>query len=99
MTPKRIILVRYGRSAANDDPTVYSRVPDYKIELVEQGREQARVADGHIREIIGDESYGVYVSPYSRTVQTKDCIVERIRHTPISDCQAPCLREQDTGHQ
>ena len=41
MTPKRIILVRHGRSAANDDPTLYSRVPDYKIELVEQGREQS----------------------------------------------------------
>ena len=39
MTPKRIILVRHGRSAANDDPAVYSRVYDYKIELVNEGRE------------------------------------------------------------
>lgn len=38
MTPKRIILVRHGRSAANDDTTLYSRVPDHKRELVEQGR-------------------------------------------------------------
>ena len=45
-----------GRSAANDDPTLYSRVPDYKIELVEQGREEARAAGGHIRELIGDDS-------------------------------------------
>ena len=35
MTPKRIILVRHGRSAANDNPTVYSRVPDHKSELVD----------------------------------------------------------------
>lgn len=42
MTLKRTILVRYVRSAANDDPTLYSRVPDYKIELVALGREQAR---------------------------------------------------------
>ncbi len=42
MTSKRIILVRHGRSAANDDPVVYSRVPDYKIKLVDEGREQAQ---------------------------------------------------------
>ena len=98
MTPKRIILVRHGRSEANDDPTVYSRVPDYKIELVDEGCEQAWIAGDHIREIIGGESYGAYVSPYRRTVQTKDCIVERIGHAPLFDYQDPCLREQDTGN-
>ena len=98
MTPKRIILVRHGRSAANDDPTVYSRIPDYKIELVDQGREQARTAGDHIREIIGGESYGVYVSPYVRTVQTKNHIVEMIGRSPTFDYQDPCLREQDTGN-
>ena len=30
MTPKRISFVRHGRSAANDDPTMYSYVPDYR---------------------------------------------------------------------
>lgn len=98
MTPKRIILVRHGRSAANDDPTLYSRVPDYKIELVALGREQARTAGDRIREIIGGESYGVYVSPYLRTVQTKDYIVERIGRNPTFDYQDPCLREQDCGN-
>ena len=38
MMSKRIILVQHLRSAASDDPTVYSRVPDYKIELVDKGR-------------------------------------------------------------
>ena len=41
MTPKRIILVRHGRSEANEDATMYSRVPDYRISLVEQGRGDA----------------------------------------------------------
>ena len=97
MTPKRIILVRHGRSAANDDTTIYSRVPDYKIELVEKGREQARVSGEHIRELIGDESYGVYVSPYRRTLQTKDCIVERIGHAPVFDYQAVAVVSLDSG--
>lgn len=41
MTLKRTILVRYGRLVANDDPAMYSPLPDYKIELVDHGREQA----------------------------------------------------------
>ena len=55
MTPKRRILVWRGRSAANDDQTMYCRVPDYRIELVGQGREQAREAGEHIRELIGGD--------------------------------------------
>ena len=46
MTPKRIILVRHGRSASNDDPAGYRRVPDYKIELVDEGCEQAPQTGG-----------------------------------------------------
>ena len=37
MMPKRIILGWHGRSAANDDPTLYSRMSDYKTELVDEG--------------------------------------------------------------
>ena len=46
MTFTQIILVRHGRLAANDDSAVYSRVPDYKIELVDAGREQAQQTGG-----------------------------------------------------
>ena len=45
MTPKRIILVRHGRSEANEDVSMYSRVLGYKISLVEQGRKEARTAN------------------------------------------------------
>ena len=98
MTPKRIILVRHGRSEANEDATMYSRVPDYRISLVEQGRGEARIAGRKIAELIGDESFGVYVSPYLRTMQTKECILSQIGQKPVFDYQDPCLREQDTGN-
>ena len=98
MTPKRIILVRHGRSEANEDATVYSCVPDYKIALVEQGREEARRAGLKIAALIGEASFGVYVSPYLRTVQTKECILSQIGRNPAFDYQDPCLREQDTGN-
>lgn len=98
MQPKRIILARHGRSEANEDTSLYSRVPDYKIALVEQGREEARTAGRHVAELIGEESFGVYVSPYLRTMQTKECILTQIWHAPLFDYQDPCLREQDTGN-
>ena len=98
MTPKRIILIRHGRSAANDDPTLYSRVPDYRIELTEAGKDQAREAGKRIATLFNGESYGVYVSPYVRTVQTEDCILESIGRKPLFDYQDPCLREQDWGN-
>ena len=37
MTPKRIILAWHGRLAANDDPTMHSCAPDYKLEFVDEG--------------------------------------------------------------
>lgn len=46
MTPKRIILVRHGRSTMNDDLSVYSRVPDNMIEPMDEGRKQAWLAGG-----------------------------------------------------
>lgn len=46
MTHKRIILVRYGRSAMNDDLSAYSHVPDNMIEPMDEGREQAWWAGG-----------------------------------------------------
>ena len=98
MQPKRIVLVRHGRSEANEDATMYSRVPDYKIALVENGREEAKAAGQKIAEVIQEESFGVYVSPYQRTMQTKECILSQIRQKPVFDYQDPCLREQDTGN-
>ena len=59
MTPKRIILVRHGRSEANDDPTVYSRIPDYKIELVEYGCEETRTEGDRMRDAVGSRLYGM----------------------------------------
>lgn len=42
MKPKRIILIRHGESAANIDKHLFGQVPDYTIELTENGRLQAQ---------------------------------------------------------
>lgn len=98
MTPKRIILVRHGESEANVDPTVYARVPDWQIALTEQGVAQAREAGRKIAGLIGDESFGVFGSPYVRTEQTKNAMLEGMGREPMFDYQDPTLREQEYGN-
>ena len=98
MRPKRIILVRHGESEANVDPVVYSRTPDHLIHLTAAGRAQAREAGAKIAAQIGSESFGVYSSPYLRTLETKDSLLEGLDRPPVFDYQDPSLREQEYGN-
>ena len=98
MKPKRILLVRHGESAANVDPLVYSNTPDHLIHLTEAGCAQAREAGAKIAALIGDESFGVYASPYVRTLETKEGLLSAIPHPPAFDYQDPSLREQEYGN-
>ena len=98
MQPKRIILVRHGESEANVDSLVYSRVPDHLIHLTDKGRAQAREAGAKLAGLIGEESFGVYVSPYVRTVETKDELLVGMGRQPEFDYQDPSLREQEYGN-
>ncbi|BCT75649.1 phosphoglycerate mutase [Sinomonas cyclohexanicum] len=91
--PRQIIMVRHGQSAANQDTTIYERLPDYRIPLTELGRAQARASGREIREKLAGEQVCVYVSPYLRAYQTLDALgiadlTERI-------IEEPRLREQD----
>ena len=98
MTPKRIILVRHGESEAIVDPAVYARVPDWQIALTEQGVAQAREAGRKIAGLIGGGSFGVFSSPYVRTEQTKNAMLEGMGREPVFDYQDPELREQEYGN-
>ena len=98
MNAKRIILLRHGESEANVDPSVYSQVPDWQIALTEFGIVQAKEAGTRIGEIIGNESFGVFASPYRRTLQTKDSMLAGVNRVPVFDYQDPCLREQEYGN-
>ena len=82
MTPKRIILLRHGESEANVDHEVYAQVPDWKITLTDAGIAQAREAGRKIAGLIGGESFGVFSSPYLRTLQTKEAMLEGMGRTP-----------------
>lgn len=98
MMPHRIILLRHGESAANVDPVVYAQCPDHLIKLTEMGKAQARTAGVQLLDLIGDESFGVYCSPYCRTIQTKDAMLDGLGRSPVFDHQDPSLREQEYGN-
>lgn len=98
MIPKRIILLRHGQSEANVDHEVYAKVPDWKIALTGVGVEQAQAAGRKLAGLIGDESFGVFASPYLRTIQTKDAMLAGIGRKPVFDYQDSSLREQEYGN-
>jgi broad specificity phosphatase PhoE len=98
MKPKRIILIRHGKSEGNADQNQYETIPDYALNLTPEGMEQARQAGRDIKGIIGFETLHVYLSPYYRTRQTYQCIRESVETNVSKVFEDPRLREQDWGH-
>ena len=96
--PKRIILVRHGNSIANNNYDILQNTPDNKIVLSEKGIEQAKEAGKRLKKLIGNESLEFYVSPYKRTIQTYEYILESLKDN-LNDCIiSPSIREQEYGN-
>lgn len=97
MTPKRIILIRHGQSTANVDESVCAEQPDPAHPLTPEGERQAAVAGERLAGIIKEESFGVFVSPYRRTMQTMEFACAQLPRIVAFTHQDPRLREQDYG--
>ena len=98
MKPNRIILIRHGESEGNLDKDKYRTVPDYALNLTSKGIEQAQKAGNEIKQIIGQESVYVYISPYFRTRQTLQYLKEGIGNNIARVIEDPRIREMDWGH-
>jgi broad specificity phosphatase PhoE len=98
MRPKRIILIRHGKSEGNEDKKLLETVPDYALNLTQEGIEQARQAGREIKKIIGQETIQVYISPYYRARQTYKHIRESLNDNVVKTFEDPRIREQDWGH-
>jgi len=96
--PKQILLLRHGQSLGNEDETLFSRLPDWKIPLSDEGRLQARRAGATIQRIVGDAPLTFYVSPYRRTKQTYDELQHHVTSDVLFTREEPRLREQDFGN-
>ncbi|KAK7201384.1 phosphoglycerate mutase [Novymonas esmeraldas] len=81
---KRIVLIRNGRSEANEDVGAYVHTPDWRIPLVEEGKREAIAAGRALSELIGDEPVYFYYSPYIRSRQSLRYVLQGIDEARLS---------------
>jgi 2,3-bisphosphoglycerate-dependent phosphoglycerate mutase len=101
-TIKSIVLVRHARSIANDDPTVYRRIPDHAIPLAEPESDAAALAAARAIAALGLDPARtcVWCSTYLRCAQTEALVLAhafgegaaRVRRR-----ESFLLREQEFG--
>jgi len=98
--PNRIILVRHGQSLGNVDEHEYVVTPDWKIPLSKKGREQAFDAGLKLNTLIGEKGkVFFYVSPYVRTRETLQGILESFRKSQVIGIrEEPRIVEQQFGN-
>ena len=98
MNPKRIILIRHGKSEGNANPDDYSRKPDYALKLNDEGIMQASEAGKNLKDLIKNETIFFYISPYWRTRMTFEQVVSQFPLKQFKFIEEPRLREQEWGH-
>ncbi|XP_019853869.1 PREDICTED: phosphoglycerate mutase-like protein AT74H isoform X3 [Amphimedon queenslandica] len=97
--PKRIILIRHAESEGNIDNSLYATTPDAKLKITDKGREQAKKAGLELKELIGTESCGFYVSPFLRSKQTFEGIRAAFTNEQVLyEREDPRIREQEWGN-
>lgn len=98
MKPTRIILIRHGECHGNTDESRFATVPDYTIELTENGIQQAVEAGEKLKQVVGEESMYFYVSPFWRTRSTFENVVRTFPRNQFQYNEEPRLREQEWGY-
>ncbi|MBL8910582.1 MAG: histidine phosphatase family protein [Archangium sp.] len=94
-----IKLVRHGQSRANVREVEARDVGDHNIELTDHGKEQARTVGSTLGADYLKDAL-VYCSPYTRTRQTLECILEGagLGREHVRIYEDPRLREVDPGY-
>lgn len=104
-----IILVRHAQSEGNKNRDIHQTIPDHRVKLTPEGHRQAQEAGRRLRDLLRpDDTLHFFTSPYRRTRETTEGILESLssdtpspspfpRHT-IKVYEEPRLREQDFGN-
>lgn len=104
-----IILIRHAQSEGNKNRDIHQTTPDHRVRLTPEGHRQAQEAGQRLRELLRpDDTLHFFTSPYRRTRETTEGILESLtsdspspspfpRHT-IKVYEEPRLREQDFGN-
>jgi 2,3-bisphosphoglycerate-dependent phosphoglycerate mutase len=100
----RIFLVRHGESLGNIDDKAYRQFGDHNVPLTQWGYRQAleagRTIASYLDGLPGAEprKLNVWFSPFLRTRQSKDALLEALPSGLVEDVREDyLLREQDFG--
>jgi 2,3-bisphosphoglycerate-dependent phosphoglycerate mutase len=100
----RIFLVRHGESLGNLDGKAYRQFGDHNVPLSEWGYRQALAAGAAIAACLarapdaGRQKLRIWYSPFLRTRQSKDALLEILPTAIVGDVREDyLLREQDFG--
>jgi len=96
--PLRLIFVRHGESEGNLDRSITATVPDHMLHLTATGRQQALDAGQRLRSILGTESVKFTVSPYVRTRETLNGILQAWPGESPAVREDVRIREQEYGN-
>eukprot|EP00929_Paragymnodinium_shiwhaense_P015286 TRINITY_DN123358_c0_g1_i1.p1 TRINITY_DN123358_c0_g1~~TRINITY_DN123358_c0_g1_i1.p1 ORF type:complete len:354 (-),score=77.88 TRINITY_DN123358_c0_g1_i1:47-1108(-) len=96
--PMRLVFIRHGESEANVDRAITEVVPDHRLHLTAQGRKQALDAGARLRSITGDGSVKFIVSPYTRTKETLNGILQAYKDRACPVREDVRIREQEYGN-
>ncbi|CAL5870268.1 uncharacterized protein PFLUO_LOCUS4503 [Penicillium psychrofluorescens] len=107
--PRMIILIRHAQSEGNKNREIHQTIPDHRVKLTPEGHRQAQEAGRRLRDLLRpDDTLHFFTSPYRRTRETTEGILESLtsdspspspfpRHA-INVYEEPRLREQDFGN-
>lgn len=97
MKPDKIFIIRHGESQGNVNKEIYKYIPDYALQLTQNGIEQAKYVGQEIVSHIGDSPCQFYVSPFWRTRQTYLQIAKNFSLSNLHYYEDPRIREQEWG--
>ena len=95
---ENIFVIRHGESEEDVNPEIKGEIKDSEIGLTEKGIIQAKEAAENIRaELVGFEHITLYVSPYKRTQQTAEIILDTLQDGRIEMVTEPSIRSLNWG--
>lgn len=95
---ENIFVIRHGESEEDINPEVKGKIKDSEIELTPKGIEQAKEAAEKIKTELADfEHITFYVSPYKRTQQTAQIILNALHDNRIRMITEPSIRSLNWG--
>ncbi|MCK9345351.1 MAG: histidine phosphatase family protein [Candidatus Pacebacteria bacterium] len=95
---ENVFVIRHGESEEDVNPEIKSELVDSEIELTEKGILQAKEAAEKLRsELVDFEHITLYVSPYKRTQQTAEIILDTLRDGRIEMVVEPSIKSLNWG--